>query len=352
VTTLAFTAMRDLLTNPAGFYVNLHTATQTGGLIRAQLTAPAAAPVIQTASTYFLPTGTADANVTLGITGIDAQSAVLVGGQPATATPDPTTGTIALTVPAASLATEGTLWVQARNGAGLLSNLVGIVVSNNVSPLQSATVDAAKFGPTVAPDSIAAVFGNNLASTFVIGATTPLPIQLDGTKVFVNGVQAPLFAVTSSQVNIGIPLGTLPGPASIVVVNKDGLVTRGTATIAPSSPAVFTMTGNGLGAPNAVVTKDGVSYTAMGNADGTPIPIDAGSVAVLFGTGFRYNSTGATVSIGGDPATVSFIGAQPMLAALDQINIPIPASMAGKGAVDLIITVDGKQSNPVRVNIR
>lgn len=351
-TTLSFEAMRDLLANPSGFYVNLHTSDFPNGIIRSQLTAPAAPPVIQAASTYFLPTGATDATVTLTLTGVDLTSSVLINGTPATVTPDLVAGTAALTVPAALLATEGTLWVQARNGAGLLSNLVGIVVATNPNTFPLTTVDAAKFGPTVAPDSIASIFGTDLASTFVQGATVPLPVQLDGTKVYVNGVLAPLFAVSPLQANIAIPFGTLPGPASVVITNKNGLVSRGVVTVTPSSPAIFTSSGNGTGAPAAVATKDGVTFTFLGNPDGSPVPVDAGSVAVLFGTGFRYNSTGATVTIGGDPGTVAFIGPQGTLAAVDQINIPIPASLAGKGAVDLILTVDGKAANTVKLIIK
>ena len=58
------------------------------------------------------------------------------------------------------------------------------------------------------------------------------------------------------------------------------------------------------------------------------------------------------MTIGGTPVTPLYVGPQGTLAGLDQINLQIPASLAGRGAVDLIITVDGKPSNTVRLNIK
>jgi uncharacterized protein (TIGR03437 family) len=37
---------------------------------------------------------------------------------------------------------------------------------------------------------------------------------------------------------------------------------------------------------------------------------------------------------------------------LDQINALIPRALIGRGEVDVVLTVDGKIANTVRVNIR
>jgi len=36
---------------------------------------------------------------------------------------------------------------------------------------------------------------------------------------------------------------------------------------------------------------------------------------------------------------------------LDQVNIEIPPSLAGRGVVDLLLTIDGKTANPVTLRI-
>ena len=277
----------------------------------------------------------------------------MINGQPATATPDLISGIVTLTVPAALLASPGTLWVQARNSNGLLSNLAGIVVSNNVNSQAATTTDAAKFGQLVAPDSIAAVFGTDLATATLRASSQPLPIQLDETKVFVNGVQAGLFAVTPLQVNYVIPPGVAAGPAQVVIVNKNGLASRGTVNVASSVAGIFTAKADGTGAPAAVASRDGQVFNiAMGNVDGSPVPIDAGNFVALFGTGFKFASTVAAMTIGGTTVTPLYVGPQGSLAGLDQINLQIPMSLAGRGPVDLIIILDGKASNLVKLNIR
>jgi uncharacterized protein (TIGR03437 family) len=53
--------------------------------------------------------------------------------------------------------------------------------------------------------------------------------------------------------------------------------------------------------------------------------------------------------IGGTPAAVAYAGAQPTYEGLDQINVVIPASMAGKGLVSVQVIVDGFASNSLQV---
>lgn len=75
---------------------------------------------------------------------------------------------------------------------------------------------------------------------------------------------------------------------------------------------------------------------------------------VLFGTSFRHRGSLVNVaaSIGGVSAQVDYAGPQPDFAGLDQINLRIPRSLIGRGEVDLVLMVDGKAANTVRVNIK
>jgi uncharacterized protein (TIGR03437 family) len=49
---------------------------------------------------------------------------------------------------------------------------------------------------------------------------------------------------------------------------------------------------------------------------------------------------------------VTFAGSQGTFTGLDQANILIPPSLAGRGDVDVVLTVDNRTSNTVKVNIR
>jgi uncharacterized protein (TIGR03437 family) len=136
-------------------------------------------------------------------------------------------------------------------------------------------------------------------------------------------------------------------------VAKDGSVSRGTVAVSESAPGIFTRLSNGTGAPAAVASADGQVFNInVANADGTAVAIDAGNFVSLFGTGFRYGSTATTLSIGGTNVTPLFVGAQGQFDGLDQINLQIPQSLAGKGDVDLIATRDGKTSNTVKLKIK
>lgn len=89
-------------------------------------------------------------------------------------------------------------------------------------------------------------------------------------------------------------------------------------------------------------------------------PIDLGPegdqvTLLLFGTGIRGRSALAAVTctIGGVSVPVSFAGSQGDLVGLDQINVgPLPRALAGRGEVDLVLLVDGKAANTVRISIR
>jgi len=49
---------------------------------------------------------------------------------------------------------------------------------------------------------------------------------------------------------------------------------------------------------------------------------------------------------------VSYAGAQGSLVGLDQVNVKLPRALNGRGEVDLVLTVDGKTANTVRVRIK
>ena len=76
-------------------------------------------------------------------------------------------------------------------------------------------------------------------------------------------------------------------------------------------------------------------------------------IVEFFGTGIAgFSSLNNVVAqVNGVPAQVQFAGAT-QSAGLDQVNVVIPASLAGAGEVPVILMVDGQTANVVTVNLR
>ena len=108
----------------------------------------------------------------------------------------------------------------------------------------------------MAPDSLAALFGANLAG-FTAWATLDqngqLPTDLAGTRVEVNGEAAGLLYVSSSQINFVVPGDAATGTADVLVRNTaTGAARSATIEVRNTAPAVFSADGSGEG-PGAIL---------------------------------------------------------------------------------------------------
>lgn len=240
--------------------------------------------------------------------------------------------------------------------------------------LALANASAASFsGTALSSEAIVAGFGGNLATQIEGASSLPLPFSLAGTTARIRdsaGFQrdAPLFYVSPGQVNYLIPAGTENGAASVTIISGNGAVSAGSVNIVSVAPGLFSANANGQGVPAAVAFRiranGSQSFEPISRFDSAqnrflPAPIDLGPdgeqiFLILFGTGLRFRSNLSAVSlkIGGANSEVSFAGPQGGFAGLDQINGRIPRSLIGHGEVDLVLMVDGRTANTVRVNIK
>ncbi|MBS1807705.1 MAG: IPT/TIG domain-containing protein [Acidobacteria bacterium] len=240
--------------------------------------------------------------------------------------------------------------------------------------LNATSVSAASYSAeAVASDGIVSVFSENFGSQTVTAQTSPLPNELGNVRVYVtdaNQVErlASLFFVSPTQINYLIPEGTVPGKTRVVIVNKGEVVSEGTMQVAAMAPALFTANADGKGAPaayavrvkrdNSQSTEPVAQYDAV-QKKFMPAPINIGPAEeqvflVLFGTGIRHYSAMNRVSarIAGVDAEVQYAGPQGQYYGLDQVNLRIPRSALVSGEVDLLLTIDGKTANPVRIHVR
>ena len=235
------------------------------------------------------------------------------------------------------------------------------------------SLSAAGYRPVLAPGSLASTFGTGLAPVPASAAGLPLPLELAGLAVSVtDGAgrrhRAPLIYASPSQVNWLVPDEVQVGPAVVSVSSGGRVVAAGSVEIERIAPALFTANADGAGAPAAVVVRvnprgEQSVAAAFRCRDGAgtcePSPVEApGSgeqvILLLFGTGIRGRRAPADVrvSIGGVAAEILYAGPQPHYPGLDQVNVRLPAGLAGRGRLELALTVEELPANRVWVEVR
>src|SRR5262249_55237403 len=220
--------------------------------------------------------------------------------------------------------------------------------------------------------AIVSAFGSKLATATVTASDLPLPTSLAGTSIKVRDSAeterlAPLFFVSSTQVNYQIPPGTVSGAATITVTSGDGSVSSETQQIGAVVRGLFTANANGREVAAALalrVKADGTrSFEPVAQFDiaqnkFVAVPINLGPETdqvflILFATGVRHRSSlsAVVVTLGGENAQVTFAGAQDIFVGLDQVNVLIPRILIGRGEIDLALTVEGQSANTVKIGI-
>ncbi len=235
-----------------------------------------------------------------------------------------------------------------------------------------AVVSAASYNGELASESIAAAFGANLAEGTVSATSLPLPTTLGGVTVKVKDSEeterdAPLFFVSPGQINYLVPAGSSAGVANVSVFKGSAIVANTKVPMTATAPALFTANASGQGVPAAVVlrvrgeaqTIEPLSRYDEGLKQFVPVPINLGPEGdqvflILFGTGFRAadSSSAMSVTIGGESAEIFFAGATPGFAGLDQANVMLPRSLAGKGEISVEFVADNRSANTVIVSVR
>jgi uncharacterized protein (TIGR03437 family) len=237
------------------------------------------------------------------------------------------------------------------------------------------TVSAASYsGPVLARDSIASGFGGSLSqSTEAALAGIALPSTLAGVRVSLidqsqRSYTASLFFVSPDQVNFLVPSSLPDGPATIRILGPNGEErATGLVEIAPVAPALFAANANGKGVAAAIAVRVGAGgdqtvetvFRCEGSGGCTAVALDPASggeqlILSLFGTGIRGRNSSAAVEVlvGGERAEVLYAGAQLQYPGLDQINVILPRSLAGRGEVEVALRVDGVAANIVTISVR
>lgn len=249
-------------------------------------------------------------------------------------------------------------------------------ISGAVQPIPPFTmVSSASFAGTgvLAPDLIASGFGESLSDQTAAPASLPLPLELNSTRVEITDAAgevypAPLFLVSPGQVNFLVPSGVPEGEVRVTVQRGQQTLAEGAASVSSIAPSLYSANASGAGVAAAAVTHvtpDGTQWhelifdesAPVGQRTARPLAWVTDSeqiILVLFGTGIRGRSSleGVRAEVGGQPAEVLYAGRQPAYAGLDQVNVRVPRTLAGRGEVPVALTVDGFGANTVTVKFK
>jgi uncharacterized protein (TIGR03437 family) len=224
-----------------------------------------------------------------------------------------------------------------------------------LSPL--GVLNGASFAPTTFPisgGSLLTLFGAQLAPSPESFQTVPLPTQLGGVTVTINGVLAPLFFVAPTQINLQAPFAVSGETATVVVSNNGTLSNQVEVPVANSSPGIFSLDQNGIG------------FGTITHADFSLItpqdPALPGETVIIFLTGLgavnppiadgaqgpsaepfsRVTDPDVQVEFAREAGTIVYAGASPCCVGLYQINVTIPDTVVVGNAVPVaVITTNG-----------
>ncbi|HTR35226.1 MAG TPA: hypothetical protein VMH80_04960 [Bryobacteraceae bacterium] len=218
---------------------------------------------------------------------------------------------------------------------------------------------ASLLGGTIAPGELISIFGSNfLGSGLDVNPpqNNSIPATIANLRVLFSGSdQSAAFgaitAATANQINVFVPYEIAGSTSLNITVYADYLGSAAVSVpVAQSAFGLSTANASGSG-QGAILNQDG-SYNSDSN------PAAAGSIVSLFGTGeglttpalpdgalvistpYSKPNASVTVTIGGQPANVTYAGAAPFLpTGVLQINAQIPDGVTGDAPV--LVSVGG-----------
>ena len=263
---------------------------------------------------------------------------------------------LSATIPASLLDQPGSAQVTVQNPDGQVSNSLTFHIVSALPAINSGgIVNAASSQATLAPGSLASIYGTSFATAAASAASLPLGQQLSGTSVLFQGSPAPVLYVSPHQINFQVPFEAPVNNSAQVVVSQNGsLSPAASVNIAEFAPGIF-LSGD------LPIVLHSADYSLVTLAS----PAQANEILVAFGTGVGGVSNApadgvaapsgplatATVTpaitVGGQNAPELFAGLAPGFVGLAQFNFQMPSSVSSDSTSPLVISFDAAASQPV-----
>jgi uncharacterized protein (TIGR03437 family) len=207
-------------------------------------------------------------------------------------------------------------------------------------------LNAASFAPPgypISPGGVMTLFGTGFPATSVTASTLPFPPTLGGVQLTVNGLTAPIYSVTSTQISAVVPFAATGSTATLVLTVNNVKSNTVVVPLAATSPGIFSSLSNGISgaaalhgdyslvnAANPATQGETISIYLTGL--GATNPKVADGAAAPGKAPFPLITGGLAIYVGGVqvPANqIQYAGLAPTLAGLYQVNFTIPNVPAG-----------------------
>lgn len=199
-------------------------------------------------------------------------------------------------------------------------------------------------GAPVAPGQIVSIFGSGLGPVEGVAlqfdaATGALPASGPGVTVTWNGVAAPLYFVSSEQLNVQVPYEVSGSPAASLVVTVNGQSNPAIAVpVAASRPGLFPRVWNQDGTMNTAENPTRAGDVVILYATGQGVTVPPSPTGAQPRNGFPEPAAATALTVGGVPAEILFRGQAPGTAGVMQLNARVPSGVAA-GAAAIVLTV-------------
>ncbi len=232
---------------------------------------------------------------------------------------------------------------------------------------QAGVVNAASFNTAgaaeervVSPGGLYSIFGAALTagSEPEWALTIPLPRQLAGTTVLINGTPAPLLFASARQINLMVRFGLSEEQVEVSITSAAGLSETVSLPLQATQAGIFFDAQTGFG---AILNSEGASAITDPPAPGETVLIfvtGLGTVdpPILSGTGAPLSPLSRTlivprVEVAGRNAEVVFTGLAPLFVGLYQVNAQLPEDLP-PGIHPLGMEAEGSPSNEVLLEVR
>lgn len=236
-------------------------------------------------------------------------------------------------------------------------------------PLDSnAVTNSASFQPgPLAPGALVTIAASGLSipTADAQSEDAPLPHQLGGVEVLVDGTSLPLLSVSSSEIRAQLPydIGDR-NSVSLYVRSEQATTTAVALTLLPSSPALFAFPGK---EPRPGIAVDnGAPVTAT-------TPVKPGDVVTLWANGLALVNSGedelevqagvpnaqgdaavqmpVAATVNGSPAEVLSATLPHGSIGVYEIKVVVPAGLGATSSATLTISQEGRQSNSVTIPV-